>query len=130
MAVFPVCLSPIISSLCPLPIGTKASTDLRPVYIGSSTLFLGIIPGALSSTLLLWVDLTGPFPSIGLPRASKTLPNISIPMGTSTMASVLLTRSPSYISLSFPRTTIPTLSVSKLRAIPLSPDPNSTISPA
>ena len=32
--------------------------------------------------------------------------------------------------LSFPRTTIPTLSVSKLRAIPLIPELNSTISPA
>ena len=32
--------------------------------------------------------------------------------------------------LSFPRMTIPTLSVSRLRAIPLTPDLNSTISPA
>ena len=32
--------------------------------------------------------------------------------------------------LSFPRMTIPTLSVSKFRAIPLTPDLNSTISPA
>jgi len=39
--------------------------------------------------------LTGPNPSIGLPRASKTLPNISSPIGTSTMAPVLLTTSPS-----------------------------------
>jgi len=50
-AVFPVYLSPIINSLCPLPIGTKQSTDLSPVYIGSCTDFLGIIPGALISTL-------------------------------------------------------------------------------
>ena len=32
--------------------------------------------------------------------------------------------------LSLPKMTIPTLSVSKLRAIPLAPDLNSTISPA
>ena len=32
--------------------------------------------------------------------------------------------------LSLPKMTIPTLSVSKLRAIPLTPDLNSTISPA
>ena len=32
--------------------------------------------------------------------------------------------------LSFPRMTIPTLSVSRLRAIPMTPDLNSTISPA
>jgi hypothetical protein len=34
------------------------------------------------------------------------------------------------MSLSFPRITIPTLSVSRLRAIPLIPELNSTISPA
>jgi len=53
IAVFPVCLSPIISSLYPLPIGTSESTHLSPVCIGSCTDFLGIIPGALSSTLCL-----------------------------------------------------------------------------
>ena len=63
--VLPVCLSQIISSLCPRPIGTKPSTDLRPVCIGSVTDFLGIIPGALISTLFLFVVLTGPRPSIG-----------------------------------------------------------------
>lgn len=63
-AVLPVYLSPIISSLCPLPIGTKQSTDLRPVYIGSWTDFLGIIPGAFISTLFLSSVLTAPCPSI------------------------------------------------------------------
>jgi hypothetical protein len=94
-AVFPVYLSPIINSLCPLPIGTRQSTDFNPVYIGSWTDFLGIIPGALTSTLFLSEVLTGPCPSITLPRASNTLPNISSPIGTSTMAPVLLTTSPS-----------------------------------
>jgi len=130
IAVFPVYLSPMINSLCPLPIGTKQSTDFNPVYIGSLTDYLGIIPGAFNSTLDLSVALTGPFPSIGFPSESKTLPNISSPMGTSTMAPVLLTTSPSWISLSLPNTTIPTLSVSKLSAIPLTPELNSTISPA
>lgn len=95
IAVFPVCLSPIISSLYPLPIGTKQSTDFNPVYIGSWTDFLGIIPGALISTLFLSSDLTGPKPSMALPKASKTLPNIPSPIGTSTMDPVLLTTSPS-----------------------------------
>jgi hypothetical protein len=54
MAVFPVCLSPIMSSLYPLPIGTSESTDFNPVIIGSCTDFLGIIPGALTSTLDLF----------------------------------------------------------------------------
>jgi len=94
-AVLPVYLSPIISSLYPLPIGTKQSTAFNPVYMGSWTDFLGIIPGALISTLFLLVVLTGPNPSIGLPKASKTLPSISSPMGTSTMAPVRLTTSPS-----------------------------------
>ena len=36
-AVFPVCRSPIISSRCPLPIGTIESTALIPVCKGSLT---------------------------------------------------------------------------------------------
>jgi len=94
-AVLPVCLSPIMSSLYPLPIGTKQSTAFNPVYIGSCTDFLGIIPGAFISTLFLLLVLTGPNPSIGLPRASNTLPSISSPIGTSTIAPVRLTTSPS-----------------------------------
>ena len=94
MAVFPVCLSPIINSHCPLPIGTNPSTAFNPVCIGSFTDFLGIIPGAFIYTLDLFVVLTGPRPSIGLPKASKTRPNISSPIGTSTIAPVLVTVSP------------------------------------
>jgi len=56
IAVLPVYLSPMINSLCPLPIGTKQSTAFNPVYIGSWTDFLGIIPGALTSTLILFFD--------------------------------------------------------------------------
>ena len=43
-AVFPVCLSPIINSRCPLPTGTRLSIDFKPVCIGSLTDCLGIIP--------------------------------------------------------------------------------------
>lgn len=89
IAVFPVYLSPMINSLCPLPMGTKQSTDFNPVYIGSVTDYLGIIPGAFNSTLLLYDSLTGPLPSMGFPKASKTLPSIPIPIGTSTIAPVL-----------------------------------------
>ena len=85
----------MINSLYPLPTGTKQSTNLIPVYIGSCTDFLGIIPGALISTLALVEDLIGPFPSIGLPKASTTLPNKPSPIGTSTIAPVLYTVSPS-----------------------------------
>jgi hypothetical protein len=75
--------------------GTKPSTAFNPVCIGSLTDFLGIIPGALIYTLFLLSVLTGPRPSIGFPKASKTLPNISSPIGTSTIAPVLVTVSPS-----------------------------------
>jgi hypothetical protein len=54
-----------------------------------------MIPGAFNSTLLLYVVLTGPKPSIGFPSPSSTLPSNSSPIGTSTMEPVLLTISPS-----------------------------------
>ena len=118
-AVFPVCLSPIINSLCPLPTGIKLSIAFKPVCIGSPTDFLGIIPGALTSTLFLLIFLSKfSLPSIGFPNASTTLPSNSLPTGTSTIAPVLLTVSPSLIDLSSPKITIPTLSFSRLRAIP------------
>ena len=130
IAVFPVYLSPIINSLYPLPTGIKQSINLIPVCIGSCTWNLGIIPGALISTLDLFSDFNGPLPSIGLPKASITLPNKPSPIGTSTMAPVLYTVSPSKISLSLPKTTTPTLSDSKFKAIPVMLFENLTISPA
>jgi len=57
-------------------------------------------------------------PSMGFPRASTTRPSSSRPTGTSTIAPVRFTMSPSLISLSLPKTTIPTLSGSKFNAIP------------
>ena len=92
-AVFPVCLSPIISSLCPLPIGMSESIDFKPVCIGSLTDCLGIIPGAFTSTLFLSLEVMAPFPSIGFPKPSTTLPRSSLPTGTSTIAFVLYTTS-------------------------------------
>ena len=49
IALFPVCLSPIISSLWPFPIGIKASIHLIPVSIGELTDSLSIIEGAFLS---------------------------------------------------------------------------------
>ena len=129
-AVLPVCLSPIINSRCPLPIGTKASRALIPVCIGSNTLCLGIIPGAFNSIRLFSFALIVPFPSIGLPSPSTTRPNNSFPTETSTISPVLFTVSPSLIPVSLPKIEIPTLSISRLRAIPFIPPGNSTISPA
>merc|ERR1712079_532795 len=106
------------------------ATALMPVCMGSLTDCLGMMPGAFSPTLYLSLHPIGPLPSMGLPRASTTRPRISLPTGTSTMAPVLLTTSPSLMSLSLPNTTTPTLSGSKLRAMPFSPELNSTISSA
>jgi len=50
IAVLPVCLSQIISSLCHLPTGTKASIIFKPVCNGWSTHFLVITHGAILST--------------------------------------------------------------------------------
>ncbi|KAH9415508.1 hypothetical protein DERP_015036 [Dermatophagoides pteronyssinus] len=77
-----------------------------------------MIPGALTPTRARVLVLIGPLPSIGLPKASTTRPSNSAPIGTSTMAPVRLTISPSLINLSLPNTTIPTLSGSKFKAIP------------
>ena len=90
-----------------------------------------MIPGALISTLLLFIPLSNaPLPSIGFPKPSTTLPNNSFPTGVSTIAPVLFTVSPSFTALSSPNITTPTLSLSKFKAIPLDPSENSTISPA
>ena len=50
IVVLPVCLSPKINSLCPLPIGTNASIAVIPVRRGVSTGCLVITPGATLST--------------------------------------------------------------------------------
>jgi len=111
--------------------GTRLSIDFKPVCIGSLTDCLGIIPGAFTSTLLFFTPLSkAPFPSIGFPNPSTTLPNNSFPIGVSTILPVLFTTSPSLIFRSSPKITTPTFSLSKFKAIPLEPSANSTISPA
>ncbi|KAJ4982451.1 hypothetical protein NE237_033288 [Protea cynaroides] len=64
------------------------------------------------------------------PKASTTRPSIAFPPGTSTIDPVRLTRSPSLIAVSLPKTTIPTFSFSRFNAIPFTPLANSTISKA
>ena len=56
----PVCRSPIINSLWPLPIGTRESMAFSPVCMGSLTLTRAMIPGALISTLLRCLVSIGP----------------------------------------------------------------------
>ena len=83
-----------------------------------------------SDTRLRTSDLIGPLPSMGLPRASTTRPSRPMPTGTSTMAPVRLTVSPSLMLRSSPKITTPTLSASRFSAMPRMPPGNSTISPA
>ena len=71
-----------------------------------------------------------PFPSMGLPKPSTPRPSNALPTGTSTISPVRLTVSPYLIPVSSPKILTPTLSISRLRAIPLIPPGNSTISPA
>ena len=127
--VLPVCLSPITSSLCPLPIGIIESIDLIPVCKGSNTDFLSIIPGAGASTGLVLSAAISPLPSIACPRALTTRPIIASPTGTSTILPVLFTMSPSFISVSSPSITAPTTSSSKFNAIPNMFPGNSSSSP-
>ena len=65
----------MISSRCPLPIGTRLSITFSPVCRGSETDFLAIIPGALISTIESTTFFKGPLPSIGLASASTTRPS-------------------------------------------------------
>ena len=96
-AVLPVWRSPMISSRWPRPIGISASIALRPVCIGSWTDLRGMMPGAFTSTRRRSSVAIGPLPSSGLPSASTTRPSSASPTGTSTMAPVRATVSPSRI---------------------------------
>ena len=130
IAVLPVWRSPMMSSRWPRPIGISASIAFNPVAIGSCTDLRGRMPGALTSTRIMRSPLIGPLPSIGLPRPSTTRPSSPRPTGTSTMAPVRLTVSPSLMFRSSPKMTTPTLSASRFSAMPRMPPGNSTISPA
>mmetsp|Transcript_16458 Transcript_16458/g.56036 ORF Transcript_16458/g.56036 Transcript_16458/m.56036 type:complete len:247 (-) Transcript_16458:191-931(-) len=130
MAVLPVWRSPMMSSRWPRPIGTSESTALMPVCIGSCTDLRAMMPGAFTSTRWRTTSVSAPLPSMGTPSASTTRPSMPAPTGTSTMAPVRFTMSPSLICVSEPKHTTPTLSFSRLSAMPFTPEANSTISPA
>ena len=127
-AVLPVCLSPIINSLCPRPIGIIASTAAIPVCNGSVTGCLATTPRALRSIGKNCVDWIAPLPSIGIPNGVTTLPRNSSPTGIEATRLVRLTVSPSLISELSPKRTQPTLSSSRLRTIPITSFGNSTSS--
>ena len=129
IAVLPVCLSPMINSLWPRPIGVIASIIVIPVAKEVSTDFLVITPGAITSIGRNAVVLISPFPSIGWPKALITLPSIASPAGTFITSPVDLTTSPSLIKEASPSKTAPTESLSRFIAIPKIPFGNSNNSP-
>ena len=128
MAVLPVWRSPMISSRWPRPIGMSASIALIPVWTGVSTDFRTMTPGAIRSTGRVAVAAIGPLSSSGRPSGSTTRPRSAWPTGTSTTRPVVLTTSPSLIAVALPRMTAPTVSSSRLRAMPITPPGNSSIS--
>ena len=59
-ATHPVCRSPMMSSRCPRPMGTRLSTALMPVCMGSLTEVRGMMPGAFLPTRCLSLEVMGP----------------------------------------------------------------------
>ena len=120
IAVFPVCLSPIINSLWPLPIGIIESIALIPVCKGEFTDSLAKTFGAsFSKKLNCGLSFSaniGPLPSIGFPNGSTTLPNNCSPTAIESNCFVLLTVSPDFIKFASPKTKAPTESSSKFSA--------------
>ncbi|GMT17471.1 hypothetical protein PFISCL1PPCAC_19755, partial [Pristionchus fissidentatus] len=69
-------ISPMISSRCPRPIGTREFAAITPVIIGSRTERRGMVPAALTTTQVRHtLEAIEPFPKIGFPRASTTRPS-------------------------------------------------------
>ena len=130
IAVLPVWRSPMISSRWPRPIGIRASTALMPVWTGVSTDWRVMTPGAMRSTGRVFVRGISPLPSSALPSGSTTRPRSASPTGTSTTRPVVRTVSPSLIADGSPRMTAPTVSSSRLRAMPITPPGNSSSSDA
>ena len=121
-AVLPVWRSPMISSRWPRPTGIRRVDRLeaglhRLVHrlARDDARRLDVDAAALGDAAI------GPLPSIGLPSASTTRPSRPLPTGTSTMAPVRLTVSPSRMLRSSPKITTPTLSLSRFSAMPLTP---------
>ena len=125
-AVLPIWRSPMISSRWPWPIGAMTSIGLRPVIMGWLTEWRGRILGAFREAQCSIASM-GPLPSMGLPKASTTWPRSPGPTGISTIWPVRFTVSPSLMRRSLPKMETPTLSTSKLRHMPRTPEENSTI---
>ena len=121
----PVERSPMISSRWPRPMGIMASMAFMPVCIGVSTPLRMDTLGAITSTGLVSLLWRGPLPSSGWPSESTTRPIRPSPTGTSTIRPVPRTSVPSITGLGSPSITAPTLSSSRLSAMPMTPPSNS-----
>ena len=130
MAVLPVWRSPIINSLWPRPIGIRASTTLRPVSRGCATRSREITSGAATFIKRSSTNSKIPFSSAGSTSAFKTRPTNLSPTLTLTIFFVRQTLSPTLTKRSSPSKIARTLSYSRFKAKPLTPDSNSSISDA
>src|SRR4249919_252789 len=129
-AVLPVERSPMMSSRWPRPIAVIESIALSPVYIGSFTGCRLMTPGALNSSGRRSVASIAPSPSSGLPSGSTTRPSRPGPTGTLITSPVRRTGSPSFTCCHSPKSATPTLSSSRLNAIPVTPCSSSSRSSA
>src|SRR3954467_7638197 len=83
-------------------------------------------PGALNSSGRVVAASIGPWPSSGLPSGSTTRPSRPSPTGTLMTAPVRRTGSPSLTCCHSPKSATPTLSSSRLNAMPTTPCSNSS----
>src|SRR5579885_3027342 len=97
------------------------SIALIPVWSGSFTGWRWTTPGALNSSGRRSSVSIGPCPSSGLPSGSTTRPSSAGPTGTDATLPVRRTGSPSLIRFQSPNRATPTLSSSRLNAIPTTP---------
>src|SRR5258708_7038830 len=130
IAVLPVERSPMISSRWPRPTFVIESIALIPVWSGSLTGWRWTTPGALNSSGRRSVVSIGPWPSSGVPSESTTRPSSASPTGTDATPPVRRTASPSLILSHSPKRATPTLSSSRLNAIPTTPWSSSSSSSA
>src|SRR6059058_1955896 len=130
IAVLPVERSPMISSRCPRPTFVIESIALIPVCSGSFTGWRCTTPGALNSSGRRSSVSMAPWPSSGLPSGSTTRPSRAGPTGTEATLPVRRTGSPSLILSHSPKSATPTLSSSRLNAMPTTPWSSSSSSSA
>ena len=116
------------SSRWPRPMGIIESIALIPVWSGSVTGWRLTTPGALCSSRRVSLAPIGPWPSSGSPSGLTMRPTSSSPTGTLTTLPVRLTVPPSAIFSHSPKSATPTLSSSRLSAMPVTPCSNSSIS--